>query len=156
MTITSTKPEKPAPVHRVVVGIDGSPAGERALEWAVAEATRSGAVLEGHTSYEPDYVFISPEEVQMAMRKVIDEAAAHVAEIAPGVSFKGVTHEGSAAKELIDASKRADLLVVGSRGLGGFTGLLLGSVSHQCALHAHCPIVIVPSPKVREDLQDRS
>jgi nucleotide-binding universal stress UspA family protein len=111
------------------------------------EAARSGAVLEGHTSYDPGYVFISGEEVRIVTKKLISEAAAHVAVIAPAVTFTGVTHEGPAAKDLIDASEGADLLVVGSRGLGGFSSLLLGSVSQQCALHAHCPIVIVrPQP----------
>ena len=69
--------------------------------------------------------------------------ADHIATVAPGVTFKGVTHEGPAAKVLLEASEGADLLVVGSRGLGGFSGLLLGSVSQQCSLHAHCPVVIV-------------
>ena len=53
--------------------------------------------------------------------------------------------EGNAATEVVDKSKGADMLVVGSRGLGGFRGLLLGSVSQQCAPHAHCPVVIVPA-----------
>ena len=148
MTTVATAPEQTAPDHRVVVGIDGSPAGFRALEWAAAEASRSGAVLEGHSSYEPGYVFISSEEVLIVTKKLVSEAAAHVADIAPDVTFKGVTHEGVAAKDLIDASEGADLLVVGSRGLGGFTSLLLGSVSQQCALHAHCPIVIVRPPEI--------
>jgi nucleotide-binding universal stress UspA family protein len=146
MTTIATAPDEVAPKHRVVVGVDGSPAGGRALEWAAAQAARSGAVLEGHTSYEPGYVFISREEVLIVTQKLISEAAAHVADIAPDVTFKGVTHEGLAAKDLIDASEGADLLVVGSRGLGGFTSLLLGSVSQQCALHAHCPIVIIRPP----------
>ena len=156
MTTTATEPESAVPIHRVVVGIDGSRSGDRALEWAAAEAARTGAVLEGHSCYEPGYVFLSNEEVQMAIKRVIDAAAAHVADIAPGVTFKGVAHERLAAKDLIDASKGADLLVVGSRGLGGFKGLLLGSVSQQCALHAHCPIVIVRPPEMREPTEDRS
>jgi nucleotide-binding universal stress UspA family protein len=155
MTNTATGPESAAAIHRVVVGIDGSPSSERALEWAAGEAARCGAVLEGHASHGSGYVFISNEEVQMAMKKTIDEAAAHVADIAPGVTFNGVTHEGAAAKDLIDASEGAGLLVVGSRGLGGFSGLLLGSVSQQCALHAHCPVVIVRPPEIREPHQDR-
>jgi nucleotide-binding universal stress UspA family protein len=111
-------------------------------------------VLEGHASYDPGYVFVSRDEVEMSLQKALDKAAALVAEIAPGVTFKGVTHEGSPAKDLIDASKGADLLVVGSRGLGGFSGLFLGSVSQQCAVHAHCPIVIVRASKAREHTKD--
>jgi nucleotide-binding universal stress UspA family protein len=155
MTTTATETEPAAPIHRVVVGIDGSHSSKRALEWAAAEAARTGAVLEGHASYGPGYIYISSEEVRMTLRKVIDEAADHVADIAPGVSFTGVTHEEPAAKVLIDASKGADLLVVGSRGLGGFSGLLLGSVSQQCALHAHSPIVIVRPLDLQERTKDR-
>jgi nucleotide-binding universal stress UspA family protein len=151
MTTSPAGPESATPIHRIVVGIDGSRGGDRALEWAAAEAARSGAVLEGHACYDPGYVFISREEVQMSLKRAIETAGIHVAEIAPGVTFEGVTHEGPAAKDLIDVSKGADLLVVGSRGLGGFSGLFLGSVSQQCALHAHCPIVIVRSSEKGKD-----
>jgi nucleotide-binding universal stress UspA family protein len=144
MTSTPNEREHDAPIHRVVVGVDGSRASYRALEWAAAEAARTGAVLEAHASYGSDYMFISNQEVEAAMKKVLDQAAKHVAIVAPGISFKGMTHEELPAKILIDASKGADLLVVGSRGHGGFSGLLLGSVSQQCGRHAHCPVVIVP------------
>lgn len=136
-------PESAVPFHRVVVGIDGSDASDRALAWAATEAARTGAVLEGHCSQGVGYLYTPRDEAQMASQRTIDEAADRVADMAPGVTFKGVAHEGPAAKDLIDASEGADLLVVGSRGLGGFRGLLLGSVSQQCTLHARCPIVIV-------------
>ncbi len=132
-----------SPTRRLVVGVDGSEGSNRALEWAAAEAGRRGAILEAHTSYGAGYVFITSQGVHQAMQHVLDEAANHIADLAPGVTFKGVVHKGSAAKFLIEASEGADLLVVGSRGLGGFSGLLLGSVGQQCSLHAHCPIVIV-------------
>jgi nucleotide-binding universal stress UspA family protein len=144
---TATTAQGKTPTHRVVVGIDGSEGSNRALEWAATEAVRRGAVLEAHTSYGPGYVFITPHEVHQAMQHLLDKAESHVVDLAPGLAFKGVIHEGSAAKFLIEASKGADLLVVGSRGLGGFSGLLLGSVSQQCSLHAHCPIVIVRPPE---------
>ena len=149
MTTVATTPKGVAAMQRVVVGIDGSPTSARALEWAAAEAARTGAILEGHASCGAGYNYISREEVTTALRRIVTEAADHVAEIAPGVAFKGATHEGPAAKDLVDASIGADLLVVGSRGLGGFSGLLLGSVSQQCALHAHCPIVIVRPPDLQ-------
>ena len=129
--------------HRVVVGIDGSAESMRALDWAAAEAGRSGATLEIQTAYEPGYEFITRDEVQRTMDRLVAEARAHVATEAPGVTTSSGTHEESPAKVLIDASDGADLLVVGSRGLGGFKGLLLGSVSQQCSLHARCPITIV-------------
>jgi nucleotide-binding universal stress UspA family protein len=130
--------------HRVVVGIDRSESSMRALDWAAAEAERTGAVLEIQTAYEPGYVHVTQEEVQRGMDRLVEHAAAHVATIAPGVVTIGKTHEQSPAEVLIEASEGADLLVVGSRGLGGFKGLLLGSVSQQCAHHAHCPLTIVP------------
>jgi nucleotide-binding universal stress UspA family protein len=128
---------------RIVVGVDGSAGGTGALDWAVAEAERTGAVLDVHTVYAPGYVFVTAEEIQMAMDKVIEGAVERVAELAPSVPVGGTTHEGSAAAVLIEASRGASLLVVGSRGGGGFAGLALGSVSQQCAQHAHCPVVIV-------------
>ena len=155
MTNPATTPDNAAPLQRVVVGIDGSPASARALEWAAAEAARTGAVLEGHASCGVGYIYISGEEARRAMSKVIEDAADLVDGIAPGITFTGVAHEGPPAKDLIDASEGAALLVVGSRGLGGFSGLLLGSVSQQCALHAHCPIVIVRPPDVAAQTKDR-
>jgi nucleotide-binding universal stress UspA family protein len=60
-----------------------------------------------------------------------------------------VVLEGSAAEQLVERAKGASLLVLGNRGRGGFRGLLLGSVAHQCAAHAQCPVVIVPQPHTR-------
>jgi len=112
--------------------------------WAAAEAERSNAILEIATAYPPGYEFITGRDVQESMQNLISESTAIVAKVAPTVRVKGVTHEGAPAKFLIETSRDADLLVVGSRGLGGFIGLLRGSVSSQCATHATCPIVIVP------------
>ncbi len=143
MTSPTPAGGRTAPKHRVVVGVDGSEGGRKALEWAAAEAHRIGAILEVNTAYAPGYEFITPDEVQQTMQEMIDEAIDHVTTLAPGVTVKGLTHEGPPARMLIEASWGADLLVLGSRGLGGFAGLLLGSVSEQCSLHAHCPILIV-------------
>ena len=129
--------------HRIVVGVDGSPESMRAVDWAAAEADRRGAVLDIRTAYEPGYEFITHEEVQRTMERLVDEVEARVAEVAPGVRTSSGTAEASPAAVLIEASDGADLLVVGSRGRGGFTGLLLGSVSQQCSLHSRCPIAIV-------------
>lgn len=129
--------------HRIVVGVDGSEAATKALDWAAAQAERTGAVLEIQTAYEPGYVHVTKDEIQRCMNVLIEDAAARVAKLAPEVTTVGETHEESPAAVLIDASKGADLLVVGSRGLGGFKGLVLGSVSQQCSHHARCPIAIV-------------
>ena len=123
--------------NRRISGIGG------ALAWAAAEAARSGADLEIHAAYEPNYEFISHDEVQRTLTRQVEEAKARVAKEFPDVHVTTRTHEEMPAKVLIQASEGAGLLVVGSRGLGGFTGLLLGSVSHQCSLHADCPVVIV-------------
>ena len=129
--------------HRIVVGIDGSEESMRALDWAAAEADRSGASLEIQTAYEPGYEFITHDEVQRSMARIIEEAMARVQKVHPGLATVSGTHEAPPATVLIDASEGADLLVVGSRGEGGFKGLLLGSVSQKCSLHSHCPITIV-------------
>ena len=147
MTSMSTEPVASANSadsnHRIVVGIDGSPESWNALDWAATEADRSGAVLEIQTAYEPGYEFITDDEVQRTMGRLVAKAEARVAEVAPRVSITSGTHVVSPAKMLIEASEAADLLVIGSRGLGGFEGLLLGSVSQKCSLHSHCSITIV-------------
>jgi nucleotide-binding universal stress UspA family protein len=121
MTTESTvKSESSDSGHRIVVGIDGSDESLRALDWAAVQAGRAGAVLEIETAYEPSYEFITRDEVQLTMERRIAEARARVAEVAPSVSVSSGTHIESPAKVLIEASQGADLLVVGSRGLGGF------------------------------------
>lgn len=131
------------PKRRVVVGVDGSASATKALEWAAEEAERTSAVLEIHTASGPGYVLAPPKDVKQAMQVLLEKEIERAKKIAPDVVVKGVSHEGTPTSALITASKGADLLVVGSRGRGGFSGLLLGSVSQQCALHAHCPVVIV-------------
>ncbi len=140
--MTST-PSPNSPDLRVVVGVDGSETGQQALDWAVAEADRVGAVLEIHTAYKPGYEFATPTGIQRSMERTIEAATARVSELAPGVSTTAHTHEQSAASALIESSQGARLLVVGTRGLGGFKGLLLGSVIQQCAVHAACPVTLV-------------
>jgi nucleotide-binding universal stress UspA family protein len=148
---------------RIVVGVDGSEGATEALRWAVAEARLRGARLTVVNTWTVPLILASPstetfgiheparsvEEVRTALRKKGDEVveASLQAIDAAGVEVDGHVVEGSAAGVLIDAAEDAELLVVGSRGLGGFTGLLLGSVSQQCAHHAPCPVVIIPAKK---------
>jgi nucleotide-binding universal stress UspA family protein len=136
----------------IVVGVDGSHESDRALEWAVDEAelreSRIQVLCAWHVPtvvYSSGYTpMISPsadEATEHAARATAEGAADELRQ--RGFDAEGIVAHGNAAEALVEASAEADLLVVGSRGHGGFTGLLLGSVSAQCAQHAHCPVVIV-------------
>jgi nucleotide-binding universal stress UspA family protein len=134
----------------IVVGVDGSEASRRALAWASQEATLRNAHLtvltvhenpEGHWTGNPLYY----RESGPAQEKA--EAAAEEAVTRGGyrghASVRSIA--GLAAEQLIEASRDADLLVVGSRGEGGFARLLMGSVSTQVVHHALCPVVVIPA-----------
>lgn len=143
MSMSSSSTDGVAPEHRIVVGFDGSEAGQRALDWAAGEAARMGAVLDVHTAYDPGYEFATRDDIRRSMERIIEAATKRVAEIAPEVVVTSCIHEQSPVACLIEASRGAELLVVGTRGLGGFKGLLLGSVSQQCASHALCSVTVV-------------
>lgn len=144
----------------IVVGVDGSEGSKRALRWAIDEAGRvSEARVVAIATWTYPLVAASPwmggydvpMDLTEATTQALDEAVAEVAGDAgfPITSIETRVVNGPAAGTLIEAGTQADLLVVGSRGLGGFTGLLLGSVSHQVAAHAPCPVVIVPAADER-------
>jgi nucleotide-binding universal stress UspA family protein len=86
---------------------------------------------------------VDPAFFQEAATKVVEMALAD-AVVGPDPRVEAAVVEGSAAAAVLEAADKADLVVVGSRGLGGFRGLLLGSVSQQVAQHAPCPVVVVP------------
>lgn len=147
---------------RIVVGVDGSPGGRAALRFALEEARLRSATLEAvHAWMMPLYEgvpgpFVAGlppgpplddvrRELEGAARDIIDRALADAGP-ADGVDVRRTVVESSPARALLDAAAGADLLVVGSRGRGGFTGLLLGSVSTQCAKHAPCPVAVVKPP----------
>jgi nucleotide-binding universal stress UspA family protein len=145
----------------IVVGVDGSQGANEALRWAMGEARLRRANVRAVHAWTVPLVLSIPsadtfgvpepagsmDEVRAALRKEADNILTASLEGVRGgeINVDGEVVEGRAARTLIEAAADADLLVVGSRGLGGFTGLLLGSVSQQCAHHAHCPVVIVPS-----------
>jgi nucleotide-binding universal stress UspA family protein len=137
----------------IVVGVDGSEGARRALEFAASEARRKQAHLRIVSAWHvPTMAYaggvappIDPEGFREGAEKVAQEAAAKAAEAAGDVEVETIVEEGQPADVLLEAARDAELLVVGSRGLGGFRGLLLGSVSQQCAHHASCPVVIVPT-----------
>jgi nucleotide-binding universal stress UspA family protein len=138
----------------IVVGIDSSHHSQRALEWAVNEATIRHApltvltvhpVIVGYygsaVTYPGDDALA--DKAGKAAQEEVDAAVAKLGENKPeSVTVKAVN--GIPARELISASEDADLLVLGARGHGGFAQLRLGSVSTQVTHHAHCPVVIVP------------
>jgi nucleotide-binding universal stress UspA family protein len=147
---------------RVVVGVDGSPGAIAALRFAVDEARLRGATLQVvHASEAPEwsgtpggYVVVG-EPASSHDLAGIEESYAEAATQAlesqiAGVDTSGVevavdAVSGDPARALLDAAEGADLLVVGSRGRGGFRGLVLGSTSQKVAHHAPCPVVIVRS-----------
>ena len=139
----------------IVVGVDGSEGSSWALWFAADEARVRNCRLRIVTSWQipvPVYAggLIAPtvpaSEVERTTREAVGAQAADVMDQHPDVESDILVRQGSPAAILVKVSKDADMLVVGSRGLGGFGGLLLGSVSQQCAHHAVCPVVIVPPP----------
>jgi nucleotide-binding universal stress UspA family protein len=139
----------------VVVGVDGSPESAAALAWAARYARAVGAtvraVLAWHypTSAGGPPVGVAPPtvtgEVEHHMRDQLRHAVSATIGPEPGITVEEKIGYGHAAQVLIDESKGADLLVVGSRGHGAFTGMLLGSVSTHCVTHAACPVTVIRS-----------
>lgn len=134
---------------RVVVGMDGSEPAQQALEWAGREAQELGAVLDIRVLWVlPATVgIVRPVEMsddyERAARRIAEDAASYARARWPDLKVESLAVDAPPAPALVEASQGAALLVVGSRGLGGFKGLVLGSVSQHCAQHAHCPVMIV-------------
>jgi nucleotide-binding universal stress UspA family protein len=138
---------------RVVVGIDGSKPSHEALRWARFMADVTGSTLEvmmvwqrisaygagaaGWVAFPPDW---DPAE---EARRALTDTVAEVFGSTPPQDMIMTVREGGAAHALIEMSGAARMLVVGSRGHGGFAGLLLGSVSTACAEHASCPVLVI-------------
>jgi nucleotide-binding universal stress UspA family protein len=141
----------------IVVGVDGSTGSHKALEWAAREAGAHHAPLivltvnpvaisqwTGTPISYPAADQPQEAEAQQAAQVAATKVTSELGDGQPAsVSVRAVS--GSVAQELLNASHDADLLVVGSRGGGGFASLRLGSVSTQVVWHASCPVVVVPS-----------
>ena len=136
----------------IVVGVDGSPSSRTALTWAAAEAADHGADLvvinvwehtllppAGSVSVSERYVADPSQRTAEDLVNVIKEELGEN----PPVLVQPQVKQGNPAKVLIDQSENADLLVVGTRGHGGFRGLVLGSVSQHVAAYANCPVTVV-------------
>lgn len=142
--------ELPVPPNqrRIVVGVDGSEPSTKALEWAIAEARRSPAVIDVVTAWTfpmvEGYAFTtSVDDVERQAHEIVNGCISRVVANSPNIVVRGETADGEAGPVLVDEAKGADLLVVGARGLGGLARLFLGSVSIYCAKHAGCTVVIV-------------
>lgn len=137
----------------IVVGVDGSQESLDALAWAVGEARLRGASLRVVTAWRPPwaYAFDAPAAVRPELEDALRNVGERVIEDALAAVLGGRKSDVEVERRVVPeppveallAAAGADLLVVGSRGRGGFTGLLLGSVSQQCAHHAPCPVAII-------------
>ncbi|MDQ1397691.1 MAG: hypothetical protein QOG64_2950 [Acidimicrobiaceae bacterium] len=143
--------------QRVVVGVDGSTGAKVALRWALEEARVRKADLDVVYAYEfPVYPVglegaatpvLPLDQLELGAKELVRGLIAEAvgAESVGGPIIRDLAVLGSAPATLCKIAEGADLLVVGTRGHGGFAGLLLGSVSTQCVHHARCPIAVVPT-----------
>jgi nucleotide-binding universal stress UspA family protein len=146
---------------RIVVGVDFSSGAKAALLFALRDAARRGLQVVAVTAYRPpdywmDFYAVGSYQPDQVRTAALDRLRDFVAEVVPdGPQPPPEVHlhaaMGPAADVLIDESHGADLLVVGSRGHGGFHSMLLGSVSMHCAQHASCPVTVVHSPEARHE-----
>ena len=143
---------------KIVVGVDGSTVGNVALRWAYDEAALRSAEL--HLVHCWDYPYYGTMDVvglddkiragaQQGAQALLDELVRTLTAEHPDgkVVVTGEIAQGGAGWSLLKQAEGADLLVVGSRGHGGFVGMLLGSVSHTVVTHAHIPVVVVRAPE---------
>ncbi len=143
---------EPAAPTSVVVGVDGSEASGRAAEWAAAQAERTGGRLEVISAWEFPMSWgnaiplPSDFDPEADARAVIDPVVTALRDAHPSLEIHLHVVEGHAADVLVEASRRAALLVVSSRGHRSFSGVVLGSVSQHCVTHAECPVVVVRTP----------
>ena len=146
----------------IVVGVDGSEEARAATRWAAEEARlRNDALIVVHVWQPLDFVFPAsalsvPQidvrgDLEQDARRVVETALLELGDARAGIDVSARVLEGSVAGSLLDAAEGAELLVVGSRGRGAVRGLLLGSVSQQCALHMPCPLVIVRRERGRDN-----
>ena len=141
-------------IKLIIAGVDGSETSRAAVEWAYDEAVHHDASLTVLMTWSaplipmtPPYGTLPPEGYGKQPREValalLDNLTKNLGDGDSRVDVRTAIEEGNPAKILIERSKEADLLVVGSRGQGGFAGMLLGSVSQHLVTHAACPVVVL-------------
>lgn len=166
---------------RIVVGVDGSEEADRALRWAVEEGRMRGSTVQVVYAYEytaawslydypsEDFLVAAPprerggspggeaspwdEEAAARATGLLRDMVARLGDVGDVHIEPRAVEDRRPARALVELSDEAELLVVGSRGRGGFAGVLLGSVSQHCANHAACPVVIIPPPRRRGPAQ---
>jgi nucleotide-binding universal stress UspA family protein len=161
---TPGEPAGTTPGGRIIVGVDGSSGSLTALRWAIEEARAHGRTVHAVTAWnfpESGYGYSygagwmqAPEQAadslataaEKMLEAAVDQTAPATSDPGHPVTITRTVVEGHAAQVLLGQAQQADLLVVGSRGHGGFVGLLLGSVGQHLVTHAHCPTVVVPTP----------
>jgi nucleotide-binding universal stress UspA family protein len=142
---------------RIVAGVDGSPPSLAALRWAVRQAGLTGATVDAMIAWRYPVLpvavgpapaaVIDPAEFEKDADRTVTDAIRAVIGAGSDVQVSAHVKEGNPAQVLLDAAAEADLLVVGSRGHGGFAEALLGSVGQQCVHYAPCPVVIIRDKK---------
>ncbi len=135
---------------RILVGVDGSPAAAAALDWAIAHATPGDTVVACHVWSLPvvagfESPMLEPGPFRQAAEELVAEMVAPFRDQPDGPTVEAAVAYGHAGSVLIEQSDKADMVVVGSRGHGGFVGLLLGSVSTYVVHHARCPVTVIPA-----------
>ncbi|EST36493.1 hypothetical protein N566_16205 [Streptomycetaceae bacterium MP113-05] len=135
--------------HTVTAGLDGSRESRRALAWAAAEAVRREAVLEVvqvHETGAYPYSQLLDDQVEIDQaERLTKEATAEIHSRHPGLQVTTQVVAGRPASVLDEVASRSDLLVLGTRGLGGLRGFLVGSAALPAVAHARCPVVLVRS-----------
>lgn len=157
----STREPQSAPAGdeaaRIVVGVDGSDSSLAALHWAVGEAEAHGATLHVLMAYQDPMVYNAPNIMALGMSFDVDAelgkaTEAEVTRLAQeatagrDVRVNARAVRGHPARALLDESEGAAMVVIGTRGHGGFVGALLGSVSQHVVAHSRCPVVVIPDP----------
>jgi nucleotide-binding universal stress UspA family protein len=145
--------QPPSPARPVVVGVDGSPSATAALDWALDEARSRPARLwlvhalnQAHSDAFTRANPVFAAEERRAAEELLETAVARARAVASGLDVRAVLQVGTPPAVLVSEARFAELVVVGSRGRGGFAGLLLGSTSLKVAMKAPCPVVVVRPP----------